>query len=451
MKRIQSVSITNIKQIVSAHFDVGTLTVLQGDNGTGKTSILAALTAVFDGGHNPRLLRDETHTGEVKITLSDGITIRKRITQKTSDLSVTTADGSVVPRPATFVQRLASGFAFDPLKFLEADKKKRAQFLLEAMPIIFEPDEVEAAGGGRPAQVLNIETFGHYYNGLYERRRELNVAFRELEGAEQTMRKSLPDDDGVDHRARANELRTEQARVTTERNQLQQLIKAQADGALSDLTLAMERELADIRAKYDTEAQKVIADAVEAERQQTSALNAQLQQLASDLSAADTKAKEQERISGTKASLADMEQRLKGKGLEVIAADEKLKALDALKRQKLANAAIPGIEIRDGEIYVDGFALDEQNTQRQYFVAFQIAALGAGELGFMVCDRSESIVGKQWGIFQQAAKESGFQVIAARSEPEPLAVLSDGKVFPVHSGSSRKGKSKGQQNEGNSL
>ena len=183
-------------------------------------------------------------------------------------------------------------------------------------------------------------------------------------------------------------------------------------------------------------------EALVAEREETSALSAQIEQLQSDLSVADTRAKEQERISGTKASLLEMEDRLKGKGLEVLAADEKLKALDALKRQKLATAAIPGIEIRDGEIYVDGFPLDEQNTQRQYFVAFQIAALGAGELGFMVCDRAESIVGDEWEIFQEAARASGFQVIAARSEDEPLAVESDGTLFPVQSGS-KKGKSKG--------
>jgi hypothetical protein len=443
VKRIQSATITNIKGIACAQFDVGTLTVLRGANGTGKTSIIDAFSAVFEGGHNPNLLRAGAHRGEVILKLSDGTTIQKRITEKTSDLFVTTEDGSLVPRPASFVQRLASGFAFDPLAFLAADKKKRAQCLLDAMPIIFEPAEVEAAGGGRPANVLNIETFGHYYAGLYERRRELNAAFRELEGAEQTMRKSLPEDDGVDHRAKANELRSEKARLMSERDQLQALIKAQSDGKLSDLKIAMEREISAIRATYDAKAQDVINEALQAEREQTSALSAQIEQLQSDLSVADTKAKEQERISGTKASLAEMEQRLQGKGLEVLAADEKLKALDALKRQKLATAAIPGIEIRDGEIYVDGFPLDEQNTQRQYFVAFQIAALGAGELGFMVCDRAESIVGDEWEIFQEAAKASGFQVIAARSEDEPLAVVSDGTLFPVQSGSSKKGKSKG--------
>lgn len=111
----------------------------------------------------------------VSILLSNGTSITKRITAKRSELTVCTADGSLVPKPATFVQQLASGFAFDPLAFLEADKKKRAQYLLEAMPITFQPEEVAASGGGHPASVLNIETFEQYRAGVYERRRQANV------------------------------------------------------------------------------------------------------------------------------------------------------------------------------------------------------------------------------------------------------------------------------------
>ena len=53
MLRIESVEIKNIKGIASATFGLGTLTVIRGANGTGKTSILDSIATIFDGGHDP--------------------------------------------------------------------------------------------------------------------------------------------------------------------------------------------------------------------------------------------------------------------------------------------------------------------------------------------------------------------------------------------------------------
>ena len=95
----------------------------------------------------------------------------------------------------------------------------------------------------------------------------------------------------------------------------------------------------------------------------------------------------------------------------------------------LAESSIPGVDIHeDGSITVDGVPIDQLNTQRQYFTAFQVASLKQGDLGFMVCDRVESIVGQEWEEFRQAAADSGFQVLVARSEAnEPLTIEVDGQ------------------------
>ena len=108
------------------------------------------------------------------------------------------------------------------------------------------------------------------------------------------------------------------------------------------------------------------------------------------------------------------------------AADKLTKALeriDALKAKKLAEDGIEGMEIVDGEVIVDGIPFDALNTQRQYEVAFQIACRGIGQLPLMVCDRAESFDAKNWQDFCEAAKASGFQILAARVTEGPLKVV----------------------------
>lgn len=423
MRRVQAVEIRNIKGVADAEFPVGSLTILRGDNGTGKTSILDAIASVFEGGHDPSLIRTGADGGTVTIHLSDGVTIEKLITPNRSTLEVRTSDGSIVPKPAAFVERLATGFAFDPLAFLGADKKKRAQYLIEAMPVTFQPEEVEAAGGGRPANVLNIETFDNYRAGVYERRRQANVLSRQLDGAYETARKSMPENDGIDHTAKAAGLREYLGTLRSKVGDVSISVKAQADTHRAEAKAEYEKKLAEIER---AEAQLIA--------EESSALRAEIETVKHDLGKEDELAKQQQRAAGSKVEIDRLAKDVREQNMLALKLGEAIDALDELKQKKLAGCEIPGLEVRDGDIFAGGVPLDQLNTQSQYFVAFQVAALRRGELGFMVCDRVESIVGEQWDQFQAAAKDSGFQVIVARSEPEPLAVVSDGELFPVSSG-----------------
>ena len=127
MTQISEVEIKNIKGIESLSFKAGAVTILSGSNGAGKSSVIDAVGAIFDGGHDPSLLRNGTDQGEVKITLDDGSTIRKRVTPTKSDLEVRNPQGGIVKRPAEHVKALAQSFAFDPIGLVSAPKKDRAK------------------------------------------------------------------------------------------------------------------------------------------------------------------------------------------------------------------------------------------------------------------------------------------------------------------------------------
>lgn len=432
MKRIESVFIRNIHGIERAEFPLGTFTVLQGDNGTGKSSVLQAISAVFEGGHDPKWIRAGASEGEIILTLSDGVTITATVKPDGTKREVRTSDGSIVSKPAAYIKALADGFSFDPVAFLQADKKDRAKYLLEAMPIVFTVQEIQDAVERIPAGSMNLDAFHAYRAGLTEERRVLNVDRENLEGAISTLSKTLPDGNDQDWAAEVTIQRTRLEEFRVELATVKQGINAEADAAIAKInadTVAKIQALKDACAK-DIETVRRLQQ--EETTKATVEIQSDIEATAVALATAEAKARAQAQSVSTKAAIDEYREKAKAKFYAGERLTNAIKKLDALKARKLEDSPIPGLEVRDGEIFVNGVALDAINTQQQYFVAFQVAALAPGELGFMVCDRSESIVGKQWDDFCAAAAQSGFQVVAARSLPdEPLAANVDGKLFPV--------------------
>jgi chromosome segregation ATPase len=427
--RIDSVSIENLKGIEKLDFQLGSLTVLSGANGTGKSSVIDAISSVFDGGHDPGLIRLGAESGRVTLTLSNGTTIRKTINQKTSRLDITTKDGLKVTKPAAFIEKLASGFSFDPLSFLAAPPRERAAFLLEAMPVMFPPDEIAAAtGAAPPSRPLNIEELGQLRLGIYEKRREVNVQAKEAEALAASLRSSLPGDDGEDWPAKVAILAALREALTKDLAAKEAAIKdeaaAQRAGAHAKMTAAVEEarkvfELARNAAadEYQSACSEIDRLSSEMLSSESAMVSAELQTVAGELATAEEKRRAQDRSIDVRRQLENVGDRAAKLNMEAYRLTTAIEKLDALKAAALARMPIPGVEIQDGKILVNGIELDQVNTQQQYFLAFQLASLRQGDLGFMVCDRAESIVGAEWEEFQAAARESGFQVLVARSVP----------------------------------
>jgi len=444
--QIKSVEITNIKGIEHLKFEVGTLTVIRGANGTGKSSVLDAISAVFEGGHSPDLISSGKDRGFVLITLTNGTTILKTITEKRSTVDIITADGLKVPKPAAFLERLATGFSFDPIAFLNADPKKRAQFLLEAMPIVFARDEVGKITGNPPSKDLDMDGFAQLRTAIYDKRRDANVLQRDIGATVQNLQQALPADDKEDWPGKVRELQqrvanlkaelstavdavqSQQWQLTNEKKSIRDAALAAADTTLRDAVRAAEKAYADAekaaRSEYDAAIKEINAAAADAEKKQTAEINAEVVTASSELATAEERAQAQRKADGIRSQIADYSKRLEGKLMESLQLDAQLKALDELKMAKLSESAIPGVEVVDGQVFVDGLNFDTQvNRARQITTAFQVVALAAGELGFMVCDNAESLVGTTWEEFCEAARGSGFQVLASRAEPgQPLTV-----------------------------
>ncbi len=193
--QIRSITIENIRGIENLEIKPGALTVVSGSNGAGKSSVLAAIQTVFEGGHDATLIRKGAKKGVVEITLSDGTLITRTITDKASTLDVKTKDGDTKKAPAAYVSQLASGIALDPISLLTAKPKERGAFLLKTSNVVFQPAEIaKAVGMDFENTALNLEGLDKLKKSIYEQRTGINSRKKEADDTAHSLRQSLPAD-----------------------------------------------------------------------------------------------------------------------------------------------------------------------------------------------------------------------------------------------------------------
>jgi len=105
-----------------------------------------------------------------------------------------------------------------------------------------------------------------------------------------------------------------------------------------------------------------------------------------------------------------------------------LDGLDGYKLELLANLPIPGIEVRDGEIFRDGVQFDRLNTAQQVEIAVEIAKLRSGELGVICVDGLELLDADHYQAFRDAAVSSGLQLFVTRVAGEGFNIATDAPV-----------------------
>ena len=421
--RLETVSITNVKGIEHLEFPVASLTLFTGGNAEGKSSALDACRSVIDGkfSHDPGLIRHGADKAEVIFTLSNGTAIRRLITQKNSMLTIRTKNGAKVKREAEYVAQLASGFAFDPLKFLAMKPKEQAAELMKVMPIVFQPEEL--IGITNQIQPISLEALNGIREGMYEDRTKYNVLARELDGSVADLQRSIPPDSGVDWAGTRDNLGGQLRQKRSELEQAESGAKKSLEAATKELERVANDKIRDIREKLANDIQDATAESNKFLRQQTATLQAELEHLTDEHATARQNA---EAATMALALRAQLKKAIDKRGDAVQMADDltaRMKRLDAAKLKKLKELPIPGADFKDGELYIDGGPLRHLNDSDRMLVAIQIGKQAVGELGFMVSDYFTEVDEDRIGELAALLPAAGLQLAAAfRIRGEDLKV-----------------------------
>lgn len=424
--KIAHVKISNVLGIAELEFTPSGFNEIAGPNGSGKTSVLEAIKATLNSGHDATLLRKGADKGEAVIVLDDSTEIKKRITEAASTTEVR-RDGKKVARPAEAIRALTDLLSVNPVDFLRAPKKDRVRVLLEAMPIEVDTAKLSEIAGitVQPvAGVHGLNIIETVYKQVYDERTGTNRAVREKQSTINQLRAAVPP---VPPGADGDE------------NELTEKLSA-IDGA-------KDTELARISAKLDG-IRKEIGDKIEDLRKQIETLNADfadwerkagLQREKAMTKHRDERApiieqlaviRNNREIGARRAQTLDTVANLETE-LEELTGDaerqtQALAGIEQYKSDLLDSLPIPGLEVKDGEIFRNGVQFDRLNTAQQVDVAVEIAKLRAGELGVVCVDGIELLDSGAFEEFRDRAVKSGLQLFVSKVSDDGFAIKTAG-------------------------
>lgn len=412
---VEEIRIENVFGVRELAFDPDGVTVVRGDNDTGKTSVLRAISLLLGGGHDPDALHKEAEKGEVRFVLDDGTEVYARLTENDTYYRI---DGREDVTARQLLEAIQDEISVNPIQILQARPQDRGQILLEAMPMTVDAGQVRDAVepvwnfAGESISEFDLtrhalEVLGDKSSGaigtLYQKRQELHGAKRDKEGTVSDLQQSVEQHDDPET------LKEKRQKVQKDL----QVCRQDKQESLDEVDEWEQQEIEKIRERAKMkreEARELYAPIIESVRDTRERLTERIEQ-------AEKAEQTKEIIEERKAELEDLEDRYD----RLSEAIENLRAL----RTDFAEDLPEGVRVGDdGEIIgPEGIPFENWNEERQVRFAARIAEMRRGTLGLIPIDGIEKLVGEQREAFLGWASQSGAQFVLTEAvADEPLTV-----------------------------
>jgi len=417
--KVELITIHNVLGTENLEVRPGAVTLLSGQNGTGKTSVLEALKALVKGGRDATLLRQGADQGEIVLVMEGGMTIRKRITEKGSSLSAHHPSFGPLKAAQTWLKEATDQLAVNPVAFLT--DKKRVDRLLEAIPM--EPDLdtlTEMLDGVSLSLPPGVHTATHALPAIaaarqvvFQERTGVNRIKKDAEGSVRQLLGSLPDEPPP-----GSEDLERLGKALNKAGEAQQEQLHRADLAQQSRLQEIEQSAAKRKAEIDQETAKAREEVIkeaDATRQAIRERNRpELEGLQEALSVARERAKQSKAYENTRAIIADQERKAERAKEDSGLLTDVIEALDRMKEDQMAGLPVEGLEIRDGEIYLEDIPFPRLNRAKQIELAVEVAKLRQGEIPLVCLDGIENLDTERFDLLTEALQGAGLQAIIAR-------------------------------------
>lgn len=142
---ITGLQIENVKRVRAVRLDAGTLapsglTLIGGNNGQGKTSVLDAICGALGGDEFKQPVHDGAERGSVSVRLSNGITV-ERVYTTSGGSRLKVEDPAGKKGGQALLNEFVSPFALNVGEFMFASDKDKAKILLKVIGVNPQPYE----------------------------------------------------------------------------------------------------------------------------------------------------------------------------------------------------------------------------------------------------------------------------------------------------------------------
>lgn len=401
----------------------GSMVVVSGKNGAGKSSVLTAIECALGG--KAAIPDEPIHRGKRKARIVadlGDIVVERTFTHAGSKLVVKDRDGKTVKSPQRLLDDLVSRITFDPLEFATMDPREQDRVLRELVGVDF--TELDA---DRKA--------------IYEQRTNENREAKQLEARLQSMppmSTGVPDCE-VSVADLIEELRRREAEERHKRHLAEALERAEdADKRASGAVQRQKQLIDELEAKL-SEARQALSVAIDEEDDAFNAREASQKALDSytyddpaeiktQLSTVDeTNRKVRQNSERSRVSSSLDAARMRSTDLT-----EAIDSIDQQKAEMLEKAEypIPGLGLDESGVLLDGLPFDQACTSAKIRASIAIGAALNPKLRVLLVRRGNDLDRDRLREVAQMAEEMGLQVWVERIEDGgmPAVVIEDGEV-----------------------
>jgi hypothetical protein len=206
--RVASVKVTDVLGAREFSMTPGRITVLQGRNGSGKSTALKALQAALGGGNLAKLARVEPGVEvepEVVLLIEGKGAEAYEVVKRGDDTAVVkarvgdTQAFETMGRPQTWLSSLFDPRGANPVTFLQAADKDRAMLLVEALPLTLDENELDQILGDlakhKPAIRKGTHPLEHValvHEAVFKAREGVNRDWKAKKGSADQLRRAMP-------------------------------------------------------------------------------------------------------------------------------------------------------------------------------------------------------------------------------------------------------------------
>lgn len=419
--RISSVGISNFMGITTLTFSPGTVTVLTGSNGTGKSSVLEALRALLPPHtHDPARVRRGAERAVVIVNWDNGHQYRMTIDERATKWELKDERGHKITRVAEHLKSIISSLSLDPVRFLQLTSKEQLATTLATVPLrvsaedlAFLPAEVTA---GIDLDQHALEVIGDKSSGVYGRcyqeRTGLNRIVKDKQATYEQLIQTLPD--AMDDAQIERDLAVTQMRlndIADRKHRRMRQVEIEAAEQIAAHRRSAEAAIEDIKKSRDAML-STLSDESDAIFQE---LQVRVGQLTERVKAAAGARTTREIAEMHRDQAADAKRQADD-------LTECLEVLDALRSRLTESLPINGLSVSGGELHVHGVPLRLVNLAERLRVAIAIGRLTSRETDVMLIDDAEHFDAEHLAALETAAKAAGIQCIITRVAEGPLAV-----------------------------